>query len=199
MVYYIRSHANLTPYNKIFRETHLLRNIREMYFEKDGWVQGNNINVLGSRNSDDYGFYGSEDNDDEESSFKGAIMGDPLMNDYVGMTVLNRRTNNLFKNSMDYDMGAFYPSIKIASNMDPGTLLFKASFNNEEFISGEFSNRSLNTTYYEKDKNGNIRKLDITGEAVNMYAGKNYLTFGYNYLNMPSITEIAKMVIKELS
>ena len=32
-----------------------------------------------------------------------------------------------------------------------------------------------------------------------MYAGKNYLTFGYNYLNMPSITEIAKMVIKELS
>lgn len=198
MVYYIRSHANHTPYNKIFKETHLLRNIREMYFEKEGWVQGNNINILSS-NDDSNGFYGLPDQEEEKSSFKGAIMGNPLMNDYVGMIVLGRRTNNLFENSMDYDMGAFYPSIKIASNMDPGTLLFKAAFNNDEFINGEFYNRSLDTTYYEKDKNGKTRKLDITGEAVNMYAGENYLTLGYNYLHLPSVTEMANMIIKELS
>ena len=40
----------------------------------------------------------------------------------------------MYKNPIDFDMGAFYPSIKIASNMDPGTLLYKASFNNNEFL-----------------------------------------------------------------
>jgi hypothetical protein len=99
---------------------------------------------------------------------------------------------------MDYDMGAFYPSIKIASNMDPGTLLYKGEFTNSEFISGEFPNRSLNTTYQEKDKHGKLRNLDITGEAVNTYVSGNTLTFAYNYLGLPSITELARDVFKEL-
>ena len=47
ITYYMRSHQNMTPYNKIFKETHLLRNVREMYFNKEGWVQGNNINIIG--------------------------------------------------------------------------------------------------------------------------------------------------------
>lgn len=199
MTYYMRSHSNLTPYSKIFRETHLLRNVREMYFEKDGWVQGNNINILDTRESEQQRrfYYGDEDEEDE-STFKGAINADPVWNDYVGMKVMGSKTNNVFPNTMDYDMGAFYPSIKIASNMDPGTLLYKAEFDNEEFISGECINRSLNTNYFEKDKNGNTRRLDITGEAINTYVSGNILTFGYNYLGLPSIDDIAKRVFKEL-
>lgn len=199
MTYYMRSHSNLTPYSKIFRETHLLRNVREMYFEKDGWIQGNNINILDTRESEQQKrfYYGDED-DEDESTFKGAINADPIWNDHVGMKVMGSKTNNVFQNSIDYDMGGFYPSCKIASNMDPGTLLYKAEFNNEEFISGEYINRSLNTNYFEKDKNGNTRRLDITGEAVNTYASGNILTFGYNYLGLPSIDDIAKRVFKEL-
>lgn len=199
MTYYMRSHSNLTPYNKIFRETHLLRNVREMYFEKDGWVQGNNLNII----DDDIDetskrFYGNDDEDEEESTFKGAIMADPIWNDNVGLEIYGSPSNNIHENAMDYDMGAFYPSIKIASNMDPGTLLYKASFINDEFISGEFRNRSLNTTYTERDKNGNTRKLDITGEAVNTYVSGNTLTFGYNYLGLPDITTIVDAVVREL-
>lgn len=197
LTYYMRSHSNLTPYNKIFKETHLLRNVREMYFEKEGWVQANNINILNTRSNEKYGprFYADEDGGgDEKSSFKGAINAEPSMNDHVGLMVLGRRSNNVFANAMDYDMGAFYPSIKIASNMDPGTLLFKAAFDNSEFISGEKKNRSLNTTYEEKDKNGRLRKLDITGEAVNTFVSGNILTFGHNYLGFPSITDIAERV-----
>lgn len=199
MTYYMRSHSNMTPYNKIFRETHLLRNVREMYFEKEGWVQGNNLNIIDD-DEDEVAkrFYGTEDDDEEESSFKGAINAEPGWNDFVGMEIYGSPSNNIHQNAMDYDMGAFYPSIKIASNMDPGTLLYKASFINEEFISGEFTNRSLNTKYTERDKNNNIRKLDITGEAVNTYISGNVLTFGYNYLNLPSITSLVTATLREL-
>lgn len=199
MTYYMRSQSNLTPYNKIFRETHLLRNVREMYFEKDGWVQGNNLNIIDEGEDETAKrFYGGDDEDEEESTFKGAIMADPTWNANVGMEIYGSPSNNIHENAMDYDMGAFYPSIKIASNMDPGTLLYKAVFINDEFISGEFQNRSLNTTYTERDKYGQMRKLDITGEAVNTYVSGNILTFGYNYLGLPSITSIVSSVLKEL-
>ena len=198
MTYYSKSHSNLTPYSKIFRETHLLRNVREMYFEKDGWVQGNNVNNIGLDEDDLFSSVETDDDEDNESTFKGAIMADPIWNDYVGVPILGVPSNNVFRNAMDYDMGAFYPSIKIASNMDPGTLLYKGEFDNSEFISGEFPNRSLNTIYQEKDKHGNIRNLDITGEAVNTYVSGNVLTFGYNYLGLPDIAELVRDVIKEL-
>lgn len=201
--YYNKSHANLTPYNKIFKETHLLRNVREQFFEKEGWVQGNNLNILNTReNEEARAFYSrgvTDDEDEDETSFKGAINADPIWNDKVGMRILGMRSNNMHANTVDFDMGAFYPSIKIASNMDPITLLYKASFDNDEFISGEKRNRSLNNKYIEKDKNGNMRKIDFTGEAVNTYVSKNPLTFGFNYLNLPSISMIVKMVDKELA
>lgn len=205
MTYYTRSHVNLTPYNKIFKETHLLRNVRELYFEKEGWVQGNNLNTIDTGKNDksynDDLFYGSDDDEEgeEKSSFKGAIMAEPAWNDNVGMIILGHASNNMFENTIDYDMGAFYPSIKIASNMDPGTLLYKAYFINDEFISGEYNNRSLNDKYEEKDKNGKIRKIDITGEAVNTYCSGNILTFGYNYLNMPSQTTVINRVFDILN
>ena len=197
--YYARSNSNNTPYNKIFKETHLLRNVREMYFEDDGWVQSNNLNIIDdSRSESEKRMYGDDSEEESESSdsYKGAINAEPTMNDFVGLEVLGHRTNNIFHNVFDCDMGSFYPSNKIASNMDPITLLYKASFHNDEFISGEFVNRSLNQTYREKDKTNKWRDLDITGEAVNTYAGQNLLTFGYNYLNIPNLTSIYDIVSK---
>ena len=199
MGFYMRSMSNQTPYNKIFRETHLLRNVREKYFEEQGWVQSNNINIIGDPTEDE-DFTKIEgtvyDEEDEEKSFKGAINAEPTMNDYVGDPILGIKSNNLFRNSVDFDMGAFYPSIKIISNMDAITLLYKASFNNNEFMSGQFHNRSLNQDYEEKDKFGKTRKLDITGEAVNTYVSKNILTMAYNYLSMPNLAEIEKAITK---
>lgn len=207
VTYYTRAMKNWTPYNKIFRETHLLRNVREQYFEKQGLVQGNNINTihdLKTKNAD--AFYGSEESDDDieitqgdkKISYKGAINAEPSMNMDVGYPILGRKTNNYHKNCADFDMGAFYPSIKIASNMDPATLLYKAAFINEEFISGQFHNRSLNQQYFEKDKNGQMREVDITGEAVNTYASQNFMTFAYNYLNIPDITSLEMMVANNI-
>lgn len=200
ITYYMRSQENMTPYNKIFRETYLLRNVRETYFEREGWVQSNNLNAInGDEDELSKRFYSYTDDDDEDesegkSSYKGAINADPIWNDHVGMYVLDEFSNVIFINSIDYDMAAFYPSLKIASNMDPSTLIAKASFNNQEFISGEYNNRSLNQQYIEYDKNGNLRKLDFTGEAINTYVSNNMQTFLYNYLNIPDIKTIFNTV-----
>lgn len=201
MSYYNKSHSNWTPYAKIFKETHLLRNVREQYFEQEGWVQGNNLNIIDDIYDDSRSFYGKsvDEEEDEEASFKGAINADPIWNDKCGIRILGMKSNNMHSNAMDYDMGAFYPSIKIASNMDPITLMYKASFYNDEFLSGEYYNRSLNNKYIEKDKNGNIRKLDFTGEAVNTYVSNNPQTFMYNYEGVPTTTMFIRFVLTELS
>jgi len=201
LTFYMRSHNNLTPYNKIFKETHLLRCVREMYFEKEGWVQSNNINILKLRDKrrEDREFYGEDYEEETKTSYKGAINADPLMNDNVGEVVFGRKTNYLFRNAIDFDFSSFYPSIKIACNLDPGTLLYKAKFNNEDFISGEFSNKSLNQTYTEINKYGQEVPVDITGEAVNCFCSKNPLTFGYNYLNLPEIDELVEIIENKLN
>lgn len=197
LTYYLRSHSNLTPYAKIFKETHLLRNVREMYFNREGWVQGNNINIIGldEKEIDTFDIVDDDDDDDTESNvmeatFKGAIMANPIWNDNVGVDIFGTPSNILFRNCIDFDMGAFYPSIKIFSNMDPITLLYKASFTNDEFINGKMINRSLNNKYTEIDKNNNLRGIDITGEAINTYMSGNILTFGYNWLGLDSITDL---------
>ena len=196
LTYFLRSAQNLCPYNKLFKETHLLRYARELDFNKQGQVQGNNPHIAEVEDESANLFYGVTKKDEESKklSFKGAINAEPVWNSNIGERVLGVVSNNMFKNPQDYDMGAFYPSIKIICNLDPMTLLCKASFYNNEFISGEFSNKSLNQQYEEVDKNNKIRPVDITGEAVNTYMSKNILTFGYNYLNLPSITDLNREV-----
>ena len=202
VTYFLRSAQNLCPYNKLFKETHLLRYARELDFNKQKQVQGNNINNIGNYEDTDanlfYGITKIEDTGSKKLSFKGAINAEPVWNDYIGEQILGVTSNNMFKNPQDFDMGAFYPSIKIICNIDPMTLVCKASFYNEEFISGEFVNRSLNQQYTEVDKNGKERPVDITNEAVNTYVSNNILTFGYNYLNLPPITELLVKVKKLL-
>ena len=78
------------------------------------------------------------------------------------------------------------------------TLIFAAKFNNEDFISGEFPNRSLNQQYIEIDKYGKERPINITGEAINTYCSQNSMVFGYNYLNLPDLTELCEIVEKKL-
>jgi len=219
LTYYLQAMLNCTPYQKIFRETYLLRNIREMYFNEDGWVQGNNINAVlktmerseRKRNI----FYNIEDAIDEidrenevaeeeesesiATTFKGAIMAEPTMNDNVGLSVLEQSSNIVFVNAMDFDMATFYPSLKILSNMDPITLIGKASLDNSEFTSGQCSNRSLNQTYQELDKHKNIRHVDNTGEAVNTHLTGNVLTMGYHWLSFPCITDLYHIVKREMN
>ena len=169
--------------------------MREKYFNRIGWIQGNNLNVIDEDEDQlEKAFYRNDENEDGESTFKGAINADPVWNANIGMKLMGVKSNTVFRNVIDQDMGAFYPSNKIASNMDPITLLYKATFDNEDFLSGEYYNRSLNQQYIETDKNGKTRKLDFTGEAVNTYVSGNILTFGYNYLGLPNVTDMVRKV-----
>jgi hypothetical protein len=203
MTYYKRFYINQTPYSKIFRETHLLRNVRELYFEKDGWIQGNNLNTANVQSQLDIekqAFLGKRPDEDEneddqvakDSSFKGAIVADPNMNAEIGLPILGVPSNRVYRNTADQDMAAFYPSIKEASNMDPRTLVCKGIIPIEKYIDETYPNRSLNQAYFEKDKNGNTRYNDITGECVNGYLTGNILTFATSWLNAPTILELVE-------
>ena len=65
-----------------------------------------------------------------------------------------------------------------------------------KYFSRTLRNRwiSLNQQYVEIDKNGKRRKLDFTGEALNTYISGNILTFGYNYLHLPSVSQMMDKV-----
>ena len=204
-VYFKRYFDNLTPYSKIFRETHLLRNARELYFEEDGWVQSNNVNIikLNDIGSNKFLQYDDEPDDiDEETvlerstSFKGAIVADPANNDNVGELLLGIKSNIIFRNCFDMDMEAFYPSIKIAFNIDSSTLICKAYISTQKYIDGKYINRSLNTVYVELDKNKVERLNDITGECINTYVSGNTLSFAYNWLSTLSISDLYNELMK---
>lgn len=208
MTMYTRSMINLTPYSKIFRETHFLRNVREKYFEMQKIVQSNNINILHLDEQEVDKFYQTETADDTEddnaptkkgASFKGAIVAVTEMNDFCGVLIHGKRSKNLYINAIDMDMSAFYPSGKIWSNMGPMQLEYKASFDNKEFIDGDMLNRSLNTTYREFDKNGVERDIDVTGECVNHYMTGNLISFGYAWLGLPSIKDMFAIVKDKMS
>lgn len=200
LTWYMRSHQNLTPYSRVFREIHLLRNVRERDFERQGFVQANNINILNLREKENSQkrklFYESDDDEDSGgSTFKGAIVADPMMNAKVGNIILGKPSNVIYTDVTDMDMSSFYPSIMILCNMDPSTLLNKASLVNREFIDGKFMNRSLNQVYFEKDKFGAMRELDHTGEAVHAAVSGNVLTFGYTWLALPSLSQLEQELI----
>jgi hypothetical protein len=131
-------------------------------------------------------------------------MADPTMNDNVGIPILGQPSNKIFKNIIDCDMSKFYPAIKISSNMDPITLIGKVIFQatgesmNQEFIDGNKLNRSLNQVYHEKDKNGDTRSIDSSGEAISTFLSGNILTACYNWLGLPSVTEMYMLVEREL-
>ena len=63
--------------------------------------------------------------DDDEVGFEGALVGNPKLNDYFGDKLYGKRTNSIFKYSVDFDMSAFYPSTIRAMNIDASNLIFK--------------------------------------------------------------------------
>ena len=61
-----------------------------------------NITVL-------YNITEKENEDDEEPTFEGALVGNPKLNDYFGDYLYGHRTNSIFLYNIDFDMSAFYP------------------------------------------------------------------------------------------
>jgi hypothetical protein len=85
-----------TPYHALFSQTILLRNFAYMSFFTQGYMIGNNRNLI-------HGGGGSKPESDDEDTFEGALVGDPLLNDYAGIPIFGKPSKFIFADVIDFD------------------------------------------------------------------------------------------------
>ena len=74
------------------------------------------------------------------------------------------------------------------------TLEYKMKINNEVFMNGMCNNRSLSQQYVWIDSDGDPHAEDIGGYLVNSWKNKNYMSVGFNFFGLPSITDCFKYI-----
>jgi hypothetical protein len=167
-----------TQYSKLFQETHIVRNEREVFYEKDGYVQANRLLIP----------------PDIDSHYKGAFVAPTEKNAPTGYVLNGKKINNVIFGASDADAASYYPSSKMGTNQDPMTLEYKMKINNEVFMNGMCSNKSLSQSYVWIDSDGDPHAEDIGGYLVNSWKNKNYMSVGFNFFGLPSITDCFKYI-----
>jgi hypothetical protein len=173
---YSRSYMFATQYSKLFQETHIVRNEREVFYEEKGFIQSNRLLIPPNI----------------DSHYKGAFVAPTEKNAPTGYVLNGKRINNVIFGASDADAASYYPSSKMGTNQDPMTLLYKMKIDNQLFISRACENKSLNQSYYWTDSDGDSHPEDIGGYMVNSWKNGNLMSLLYNYFNLPSITQCHK-------
>ena len=105
------------------------------------------------------------------------------------------------------DMKAFYPNGKIANNISPDTMIFKVQIRNDLFNNyvDKFGNRGTyryrgitDRQLVESNKDFFFKDGDIAKEIMDNYSTGNVLAFGYKWLNLPSVLQMAKMIERDI-
>ena len=169
-----RAYMFATSYSKLFQETHVVRNTREYYYEKQGYVMA--CRLLFDKSVD--------------GAFQGAFVADPAKNKPTGLILNGKRVNNIIYASFDADAAAYYPSTKMACNMDAMSMDYKCYIPNISFTSNECINRSMNQTYVWYDSKNKPHDEDMAGPIYNSFKNGNILSLMYNWFSVPSISEI---------
>lgn len=190
---YLTSYSNLTPYESVFKQTVKLRNVQYKAFWQQGLIPGENLNGFLFNNRKQEIEYDEEGNviDPEESTFEGALVGDPTLNGDFGKEMYGRPTNSIFEYSIDLDMGAFYPSTIRAMNIDPSCLIFKMQLSAEQYDvrGGDLKFHGI-TDVQINEHNADSFNGDIAKEVMDNFITKNYLSAGHKWLNLPTVNEI---------
>jgi hypothetical protein len=170
-----RSYAFFTQFSKCFQETHIVRNSREYYFEKDGYTQACRLLVP----------------EGVDTAYEGAFVADPALNNPTGLIINGKRTNKIMYGALDADAASYYPSTKMGENQDPMSLEYKCIIDNEMvWLNGSHKNKSFNQEYVWFDSDNNPHKKDLSGQIINSYKNGNVASTMYNWFNAPSMTDI---------
>ena len=174
-----RSYMFGTEYSKCFQETHIVRNSKELSYEKKSrMIQA--CRLLIDRTID--------------GAFQGAFVADPEKNAKTGLVLNAKFVNNIIYGSLDADAESYYPSTKMALNLDPMSLLFKCHINNQNFHNGTSHNRSMNQEYIWYDSDKNPHDVDMSGPLFNSFKNGNMLSVMSNWFNCPTVTEVFKFL-----
>lgn len=200
--YYMTSYANLTPYEDEYKQTKRLRNVQYKSFLEQKLVPGNNTNsILYNKTQKEKieKIKNNEEIDDDEEGFEGALVGDPTLIDNFGEEIFGKKSNSLFNYSVDFDMGAFYPSTIRVMNIDPSTLIFKMIMKADQFnIRGGSLKYNGITDVQLNPHNSDSFVDDVAKEFMDNFQTRNYLSFGIKWLNMPDVNEVYEAIKKRL-
>lgn len=194
---YMTSYQTCTPYESVFKQTVKLRNVEYSSFMSQNLVPGENVNGFLYNNTKKE--KEEDEEDEDESTFEGALVGDPKLITNFGDFLFGKRTNSIFKYSIDLDMSAFYPSTIRIMNIDCSTLIFKVIIPADQYDvrGGKIPFHGITDTQINPRNNDSFTD-DIAKEVLDNFQTKNYLSFGYKWLNLPSVNEVYKEVKKRL-
>jgi len=205
--FYLTSYSNFTPYESEFKQTVKLRNIQYASFMAQGLVPGANVNAFlanykEERETDDYDDEENEENEDtkkKDDKFEGALVGNPTLINPFGMELFGKKSNNIFRYTIDFDMSKFYPSCISAMNIDPSCLIFKMILLSEQYDvrGGKIPYHGI-TDVQLVEENDDSFDGDVAKEVMDNFQTRNYLTFGHKWMNLPSVNEVYEELVKEL-
>ena len=191
--YYLTSYQNITPYESEFKQTVKLRNVQYLFYLRSGLVPGENVNGFM------YNQEKEEDDDEEDSKFEGALVGNPLLIDNFGVKMFGKRSNNIFRYSIDFDMTAFYPSTIFAMNIDPSTLIFKMILDSSQYDvrGGKLKFNGITDVQLVEDNNDSFSG-DIAKEVMDNFQGRDFISTGHKWMNLPSVNQVFNRLCKKL-
>ena len=191
--YYATSYKNITPYENEFKQTVKLRNVQYSSFLSQELIPGNNVNGILYNNHRN-----EEEDEDDDVGFEGALVGEPALIDYFGVPIYGKRSNSIFKYSVDFDMSAFYPNTIQVMNIDPSCLIFKMILNANQYDvrGGDIPFHGITDRQIYKNNSDSFTD-DIAKEVMDNFHTKNYIYFGHKWLNLPSINQAFRKVVAD--
>ena len=194
--YWFSTYKNVTPYEDIFKQTKMLRNVQYKSFLEQGLIPGCNVNSINYyKNKAKHEEEGTEE---EEHSFEGALVGDPTLIEKFGQKIFGKPSRSMFRYAIDMDMSAFYPSTIQGMNIDPTTLLFKMIVPPTIFDvkGGEYKFNGITDVQLIEKNRDNWTEEDIGGEIMDNFTTGNIISFAHKWLNFPTIDDVVRAIQK---
>lgn len=185
---YSTSYNTYTNYDAIFKQTVKLRNVQYVSYLDNGYVPGENPNINSNTKDEDLE---DQEQDEDDSTYEGALVGDPYLNLPYGMTMYGKPVNNIYQYAIDMDMGAFYPNTIIEFNIEASTLYFKTLLNANQFeqCGGDLKCNAFTHIPMVPDATSDFVD-DVSKECFDNFQTGNYMSTGYKWFNLPTVSEL---------
>lgn len=194
---YRRSYMNMTPYENVFMNTMVLRNVQYLSYDKQGLVPGANVNRIYVKH-DMEAHPEKYQKKGKKPGIEGALVGNTRLINKFGQPLYGKKTNFIFNYSIDMDMKAFYPSTQMGNNMSKSTLIFKfyLDCNKYDVRGGEIPFHGFTDVELVEDNTPSFVG-DISAEVIDNFQCGNILSTGRKFLNLPSISDLVSQIKKE--
>lgn len=148
-----------TRINKALKKTVCLRNFASIFYRETGAVISNNRSSLYPKMNE---------------KIKGALVGNPLNIEHVGMKIDDRLSKFIFELVIDEDLASLYPSIMIAYNISSKTFLGKLNL----------------ITSKKEEENMEYIEIDKTDKFIDYYTSENYSKLYQKFFGIKSFDSI---------